>query len=40
MWGLGDVVVVVVYILLHERRHASGKYCDVLGSLLEMVGPM
>ena len=31
--GLGDFVVVVVYIPLHESNHAPGKYCEVLDSL-------
>ena len=38
IWGLGDFVVVAVYILPHESKHAPGKYCDVLDSLSEMVG--
>ena len=36
--GLGDFVVVVVYIPPHESRHAPDKYCEVLDLLSEMVG--
>ena len=38
IWGLGDFMVVAVYIPSHESRHAPGKYCNVLDSLWEMVG--
>ena len=40
VWGLGDFVVVAVYIPLHESKHVLVRYCDVLDSLLEMVGRM
>ena len=36
--GLGDFVVVTVYIPPHESWHAPGKYCEVLDLLSEMVG--
>ena len=35
--GLGDFVVVAVYIPRHESKHAPGKYCEVLDSLSETV---
>ena len=38
VWGLGDFVVVAVYIPPHESKHAPGKHYNVLDSLLEMVG--
>ena len=40
VWRLGDSLVVVVYFLPLESKHAPGKYCDVLDFLLEMVGRM
>ena len=38
--GLGDFVVVAVYIPPHESQHAPGKYCKVLDLLSKMVGQL
>ena len=38
IWGLGDFMVVAIYIQPHESKHTPGKYCAVLDSLSEMVG--
>ena len=38
IWRLSDFVVVAVYTMLHESKHAPGKYCNVLDSLSETVG--
>ena len=33
--GVGDLVVVAVYIPPHKSRHAPGKYCELLDLLSE-----